>query len=79
MTQAVAIELRQAERISTANCAGQFCPERGECRRFRMLIPKSGQKRDFAHRDTLGVWMSFDLERKALGDCPAFIRQREPR
>lgn len=80
MTLPVAIgtpALSQQERLSTAGCAGQGCAERAQCRRYRVIVPKSAQSRDFAHRDTLGVWMSFDIERQRAGDCHAFVRYRE--
>jgi hypothetical protein len=79
MLPGVGITTTAQGKVSTANCAGQGCPERRECRRWRVIVPASGQSRDFVHRDTLGAWMSFDLERQARGDCSAFVRHREAR
>lgn len=54
--------------IAKANCAGQGCADRVECRRFRVRINESWQT-------TSGQWASFDVERAAHGgDCRSFVR-----
>lgn len=67
------------QNVASANCAGQGCPERGQCRRYRVIVTKSGLSRDFMYRDTLGHWKSFDIERQAFGSCSAFSRYQVPR
>lgn len=54
--------------ISRANCAGQGCPEREQCRRYRVRL-------DLNWEAGTGQWISADLERAALGgECPSFKR-----
>jgi len=54
-----------------ANCAGQWCPERGFCRRYQARIVGPA-KVDWTQQS--GLWGSFDIERQVFGDCPAFVR-----
>lgn len=64
---------RGQESITKANCAGQGCPERMQCRRFRVRIGERWQ-------ETTGQWASFDLARKAVGgECPNFVRYIDAR
>ena len=55
------------------NCAGQSCPERDACRRYVSLIAEGFKS--FGRREVpIFAWASFDLERKAFGDCPQRLR-----
>jgi hypothetical protein len=61
--------------LGRLNCAGQLCPERSQCRRYRVLIPSLDSDRDRPH----GEWASFDLERVAAVTCEVFVLYRGER
>jgi hypothetical protein len=58
--------------MASLNCAGQDCQERDGCRRFvvRVNVP------DCSRENPYGAWASFDLERRAFGDCKQFVKYR---
>lgn len=57
--------------ITRANCAGQGCPERQQCRRYRVRIV-SPERGDWHHQ--AGQWISADIERSNTGTCVHFVR-----
>lgn len=57
--------------FTRANCAGQGCTERMQCRRYRVRLEP--QHEAGWERAGTGEWISADLERKAKGgECPVF-------
>ena len=58
--------------LSRVNCAGQGCPERDDCKRYRLRL--ATELNGVAAAERPFVWGSFDLERLWFGDCPAFVR-----
>lgn len=66
-------EIREAWQadVGKANCAGQGCEDRAQCRRYQVRIvgPKEIQ-----WEKQSGQWCSFDLERLRFGTCASFVR-----
>lgn len=54
-------------KIHNVNCAGQFCPERDDCKRYvkRVAGRVKVDDKDVMHHE----WASFDLERERTGSC----------
>lgn len=58
--------------IAKANCAGQGCADRGQCRRYESFIPT---RERVTWEEQVGLWCSFDIERALMGgSCPQFVR-----
>jgi len=58
--------------LGRLNCAGQFCDEREECRRYRIRLAKPESE------PKVFEWASFDLERLLIvGECPVFVKFRD--
>ncbi len=50
------------------NCAGQVCPERGECLRY--LRHAQWPRKDYETGKTIvQAWASYDIERQRCGSC----------
>ena len=58
--------------MGSVNCAGQGCPEREDCRRYRVTVNVPACSRDYPY----GEWASFDIERAWSGDCKSFVKYR---
>lgn len=57
------------------NCAGQGCPDRDGCRRYRLRLPEvvAGPRPQVP----IFAWASWDIERDRVGECESKVKFRE--
>ena len=66
---------RRASDLAKVNCAGRGCPEREGCRRYETRIATGKLVAKNGYEFKTYSWASFDVERAAMGDCAARIKQ----